>query len=523
MGLAGFYFDEYWYFHFWLPALPQIEGNVRERVMSSSNDVAIRVSNLSKLFKIYQKPADMFWELFTGKPRFKAFWALQNISFEVKRGQVAGIIGRNGAGKSTLLKIISGTLDKTAGEVQVRGKISALLELGSGFNPDYTGRENIYMGGIVLGMSREEIERKADAIIDFAELGDYIDQPFKTYSTGMQARLTFSVAISVEPDIFIVDEALAVGDVLFQEKCFRRMREIVASGATVLFVSHALNTVYELCDEAILLSKGVLLLRDTPRNVGYAYEQLLAEDRYEQQKSSQGGYKPTTTIKMTQPPTPKQSSGIAEATLQPSETSPIVAEVTLVTEIPIEPNLLPTSKSGSTPAIVPMAESSLEKPQSSGKPVDTESVLHTKAVIKDVQILNEQEIQVTTLYAGESYIIRVEAQCLDDIDNLSVGIHINLPTGLTVYGKGSWLDVKIPCKSGETIWVNFWLPNITLASGNYIVNAVAVEAVSSNDYTIWHYLRDATPIQVIGNDKFMGIADLKAQVKNVERCTQTVG
>lgn len=230
------------------------------------SDIAIKVDNVTKLYKLYDKPSDRLKESLglSRQKRYKEHYALNGLSFEVRKGECIGIIGTNGAGKSTILKIITGVLNPTGGNVVIDGRISALLELGAGFNGEYTGIENVYLNGTMIGFSREEIDEKLDDILEFADIGDFVNQPVKTYSSGMFVRLAFAVAINIEPEILIVDEALSVGDVFFQAKCYRKFEEFKKMGKTILFVSHDLSSISKYCDRAILLNKGVKLAEGNP-------------------------------------------------------------------------------------------------------------------------------------------------------------------------------------------------------------------------------------------------------------------
>jgi lipopolysaccharide transport system ATP-binding protein len=251
----------------------------------SSDDLAISVVQLCKRYEMYDTPRDRLRQFVSPRlarlagqaPRqfFKEFWALRDVSFDVRKGESVGIVGRNGSGKSTLLQMICGTLNPTSGSVQTNGRIAALLELGSGFNPEFTGRENVYMNGAVLGLDRDEIDRRFDSIAAFADIGEFIEQPVKTYSSGMAVRLAFAVAANVDPQILVVDEALSVGDELFQRKCFSRIEAIRNSGSTILFVSHSGAQIVELCDRAILLDAGEKLAIGLPKKIVGSYQRLL--------------------------------------------------------------------------------------------------------------------------------------------------------------------------------------------------------------------------------------------------------
>lgn len=240
-------------------------------------EIAIRVEHVSKMYKLYDKPSDRLKESLglTRRKCYREHYALTDVNFEIKKGETIGIIGTNGAGKSTVLKIITGVLNPTGGEVTVDGRISALLELGAGFNMEYTGIENVYLQGTMIGFSEEEIDARLDDILAFADIGDFVNQPVKTYSSGMFVRLAFAVSINIDPEILIVDEALSVGDVFFQAKCYRKFEEFKKEGKTILFVSHDLNSISKYCDRVVLLDHGRVVDEGAPKEMVDLYKRLL--------------------------------------------------------------------------------------------------------------------------------------------------------------------------------------------------------------------------------------------------------
>ena len=256
--------------------------------MSDKN--VISVQHLSKMYKLYDKPSDRLKESLglSRKKKYREHYALHDVNFNIHEGECVGIIGVNGSGKSTILKIITGVLAPTTGEVKVNGRISALLELGAGFNMEYSGLENVYLNGTMIGFSEEEIDAKLDDILAFADIGDYIHQPVKTYSSGMFVRLAFAVAINIDPEILIVDEALSVGDVFFQAKCYHKFEEFKKQGKTILFVTHDLSSVSKYCDRVILLNKGVKLDEGSPKEMVDLYKQLLVGQEPVKQKTDGG-------------------------------------------------------------------------------------------------------------------------------------------------------------------------------------------------------------------------------------------
>jgi len=260
--------------------MPRVDMSDDLITSPSSDGSVIFASHVSKCYHLYERPQDRLWQfLWMGRRRlYREFWSLSDVSFELGRGEILGVVGRNGAGKSTLLQLVCGTLAPTSGEISVKGRVAALLELGAGFNPEFTGRENVFLNAAILGVPEDEIRARFDDIVEFSGLRDFIDQPVKTYSSGMYVRLAFSVATSVEPDILVIDEALSVGDGAFARKSFERIMRLKDGGATILFCSHSTYHIDVLCDRALWLDRGRMRMLDSAHKVTAAYNEFLALD-----------------------------------------------------------------------------------------------------------------------------------------------------------------------------------------------------------------------------------------------------
>ncbi|MFZ3221862.1 MAG: ABC transporter ATP-binding protein [Rugosibacter sp.] len=432
------------------------------------NDIAIRVSNLSKCYQIYSQPRDRLKQFVLPhlqgmvgqlpKQYFREFWALKDVSFEVKKGETIGIIGRNGSGKSTLLQMICGTLNPTNGSVQTNGRIAALLELGSGFNPEFTGRENVYMNAAILGLQNDEINARFDDIAAFADIGDFIEQPVKTYSSGMMVRLAFAVAINVEPDILIVDEALSVGDELFQRKCFSRIEAIRASGATILFVSHSGAQIVELCDRAVLMDSGEKLAMGIPKQMVGRYQKLL--------------YAPTEKHKEIREEIRLmgESKNLTEVNISAQKSAP-------------ESNHEPESQASFDPNLIP---SSTIEYESQG------------AYIESPAILTLAGQQVNNLVRGQTYCYTYTVRFIKGATNVRFGMLIKTTSGVELGGGASaryQQDSLSYVEAGSLYQVEFRFKCV-LHNGVYFMNAGVVGEVKGDEGYL-HRLIDVVMFRVL--------------------------
>lgn len=442
-----------------------------------TTDIAIRVQNLSKCYQIYDKPGDRLKQFvlprimrLLGKSHrvyFREFWALQDVSFEVKRGETVGIIGKNGSGKSTLLQIICGTLTPTSGEVRVHGRVAALLELGSGFNPEFTGRENVYLNAAVLGLTKEEVDARFDKIAAFADIGQFMEQPVKTYSSGMMVRLAFAVIAHVDADILVIDEALAVGDVFFNQKCMRFLRIFIKTG-TVLFVSHDTSSVRSLCDKAIWIEKGTVLETGSPKDISERYLEAFYE--------AQQGKSATTRIK------PKPNQVVTTVVKDPRQTLFNASNLRNDLEV-FEFNPDAASFGGGDAQII------------------------------GVKFLDPSGNQLSWIVGGEDVILRVEIVAHIRIDSPIIGFFVKDKLGQSLFGDNSWItymDEPVIASENQILTAEFAFNMPRLPAGNYSIS-VAVASGTQTEHIQHQWIHDAINFKSESTSVSSGIIGIPMQ------------
>ena len=433
---------------------------------------AIRVEHVSKVYRLYERPIDRLKESLsiTHKNYHKDFFALNRVSFQVKKGETVGIIGTNGSGKSTILKIITGVLTPTSGSVQVEGVISALLELGAGFNMDYTGIENIYMNGTMMGFSRKEMEGKLKDILDFADIGDFVYQPVKTYSSGMFVRLAFALAINVEPEILIVDEALSVGDVFFQSKCYRRMEEIRQNGTTILMVTHDMGSVIKYCDRVILLNRGNFVAEGEAGRMVDLYKKILANqmDELDEELMKMNDFSGDMDKKEGKSPVQKDK--------QPDSSLELMKSHLTIN-------------------------------------ADRTEYGDRRAEIYDLGMFDERGNLTNLLLKGEYFTIREKIRFHADIQAPIFTYTIKDKKGTDLSGTNTMFegaDIR-PVKAGDEYEVAF-RQKMTLQGGEYLLS-MSCTGFEQGEHTVYHRLYDVANITVISNKNTVGVYDMESDVE----------
>ena len=438
------------------------------------SNLAINVCDVTKIYRLYDKPIDRLKESIslTHKKYHKEFFALDKISFSVEKGSTVGIIGTNGSGKSTILKIITGVLNPTTGSVEVDGNISALLELGAGFNMDYTGIENIYMNGTMMGFSREQMEAKLPEILEFADIGDFVYQPVKTYSSGMFVRLAFALAINVEPEILIVDEALSVGDVFFQAKCYRRMEEIRKTGTTILMVTHDMGSVIKYCDKVILLNKGEFLAEGPAGEMVDLYKKILAGrmDDLEADLAKR---------------LDSNFSDMMELNNDINKTHAKEYHGLMKEKISINPNKTEYGDG--------------------------------RAEIYDLGLLDSKGELTNLLLKGEEFTIREKIRFNANIESPIFTFTIKDKKGTELRGTNTMLEgVEVkPVKPGDEAVVEF-KQKMTLQGGEYLLS-MSCTGFENGTHVVYHRLYDVTFITVISNKNTVGVYDMESKVNLTQK------
>ncbi|QNK02742.1 ABC transporter ATP-binding protein [Dyella telluris] len=484
--------------------------------MSSDSNVSIRVENLGKCYQIYPRPASRLKQAVANRihgvlgrsaPRyFSEFWALRDIGFEVPKGEPFGVIGRNGSGKSTLLQLITGVLIPTQGTVETRGRIAALLELGSGFNPEFSGRENVYLNGMLLGLSRAEIDAKFDGIAAFADIGEHLERPIKTYSSGMLVRLAFAVQVQIDPDILIIDEALAVGDALFQKRCFARINRLADDGVTILFVSHDQETVRTVTRRSLLLHEGRAIAMGTSSETLRAYRRLINQ---EESKYFASLAEREIVVEGIDPSTEGNNIKLPESVM-PSD----------------EPQLVPETL-GLDVSAAAMMDAPGAGTTRDGAGIDDTSFGSGHALVQRVSTTDESGEPCAVFYPGERIRVRIDFKALVDLKNLNVSLRIRSREGLKIYSWGTLnqdMQVAAGLQDAPVFWERAFAKGeescalfdfvCPLGPGFYEIQA-AVSHEGQPDYseqTILHWKDEAAFFQVFMDQKtyhFGGSFDLR--------------
>ncbi|WP_026491545.1 MULTISPECIES: ABC transporter ATP-binding protein [unclassified Butyrivibrio] len=433
-------------------------------------DIAIQVSDLTKMYKLYNKNSDRLKDalgLLKGNG-YTEHLALNHVNLTIKKGETIGIIGTNGSGKSTILKIITGVLSPTSGSVEVDGHISALLELGAGFNMEYNGIDNIFLNGMMIGFSEEEIKARMDSILEFADIGDYVYQPVKTYSSGMFVRLAFAVAINIDPEILIVDEALSVGDVFFQAKCYHKFEEFKKQGKTILFVSHDLSTISRYCDRAVLLNQGVILGEGTPKKMIDIYKQVLVG----QYPLPENDFKSLLEDEDIREAAGKKADGNKEATAE-------------------------------------------KKEQEAANTTENSDLLeygNNAAKITEFYATDSKGLKTNSVIKGTEFTIHMKVKFLKDINAPIFAFTIKNVMGIEITGTNSMVEKAFlePVHAGDEKDITF-TQRMLLQGGEYLVS-FGVTGFEQDDFVVYHRLYDALNITVVSDKNTVGYVDMESTV-----------
>ena len=473
------------------------------------NEELISVKKVSKVYRLYDRAIDRLLESISirKKSYHKDFFALQDISFSVKKGEAVGIIGTNGSGKSTMLKIITGVLTPTSGSVETKGTICALLELGAGFNQDYTGIENIYMNGTMMGISKEEMDKKLPDILDFADIGDFVYQPVKSYSSGMFVRLAFALYISIDPEILIVDEALSVGDVFFQAKCYHRMDELKKKGTTILMVTHDLGSVMKYCDRVILFNKGEKVGEGLPGQMVDQYKKILAGKNPAAEKfvDEQDFLGDGTTVK-------SEKKGRQE--LPETESEAGVKQHSETKEDGSSKQAGKSEQSGIGNNPVQETGTERERLMKDEMSINPSAQLYGngKAEIVDFGIFDNEGKLSNILIKGENFTIRERIHFYDEIASPIFTFTIKDKRGMDLSGTNTLFEGEnIPAVKAGDEYICSFTQKMNLQGGEYLLS-ISCTGFEGGEHTVYDRKYDITSITVLSNKNTVGIYDMESKV-----------